>query len=89
MTTLEDNWSRLNTFLADVEFLHAGWLNFKLPPNEQFTCGIVKLRKAMGEALTDAGKAAKAVVAENSSLELSQGEKAQNQRLQFYATLEE
>ena len=89
LTTLEDNWSKLNTFLADVEFLHAGWFNFELPPNEQFTSSIVKLRKAMGEAVTAAGKAAKAVHTENSSNELSRGEKAQNQRQQFYKTLEE
>ncbi|MEM9922627.1 MAG: lipoxygenase family protein [Cyanobacteria bacterium P01_D01_bin.50] len=89
LETLEDNWSKLNTFLADVEFLHAGWFNFELPPNEQFTSGIVKLRKAMGEAVTAAGKAAQAVISENSSLKLSQAEKAQNQRQQFYATLED
>ena len=88
LAALEEGWSTLTTFLADVEFLHNGLLNFNLPPNEQFNSDFIKLRKEMAEALRAAINAAEEVQRENRSSQLSPTEQAKRQRLKFYEALE-
>ncbi|MCG5058359.1 MAG: hypothetical protein KA714_10245 [Limnoraphis sp. WC205] len=88
LAALEKGWSTLTTFLADVEFLHEGLLNFNLPPNEQFNSDFIKLRKEMAEALRAAINAAEEVQRENRSSQLSITEQAKRQRLKFYEALE-
>ncbi|MEA5519254.1 lipoxygenase family protein [Limnoraphis robusta] len=88
LAALEEGWSTLTTFLADVEFLHEGLLNFNLPPNEQFNSDFIKLRKEMAEALRAAINAAEEVQRENRSSQLSITEQAKRQREKFYEALE-
>ncbi|MEA5497001.1 lipoxygenase family protein [Limnoraphis robusta] len=88
LAALEEGWSTLTTFLADVEFLHEGLLNFNLPPNEQFNSDFIKLRKEMAEALRAAINAAEEVQRENRSSQLSITEQAKRQRDKFYEALE-
>jgi arachidonate 15-lipoxygenase len=78
----QENWGKITTLLVDLEIFQSGWFNFNLPPDEQFNSDFVRLRRAMGGALTTAKKAAQAVPGTGS-------DRAQQQRLTFYQELEE
>ncbi len=34
--SIKQGWGKVTTLLADWEFINSGWLNFDLPPGEQF-----------------------------------------------------
>jgi arachidonate 15-lipoxygenase len=55
----EEQWVRLGTFLADWQIFQSSWLNFTLPPNEQFSSVYVKERKRMAATLLAARQAAR------------------------------
>ncbi|MBW4537849.1 MAG: lipoxygenase [Myxacorys chilensis ATA2-1-KO14] len=75
--TAEETWLKLTTVLVDLEIFQSDLFNSTLPPDEQFSSEFVRLRKAMGEALLAARKAA----ATTDTLEA--------QRDQFYGALEQ
>lgn len=79
--TLGQTWAQLTTFLVDLEIFQSGWFNFDLPPDEQFDSAYVRARRAMGEAVIAAQKAAQSV--------LSGDDRAAQQRTQFYGSLAE
>jgi arachidonate 15-lipoxygenase len=79
---LEENWGKITTLLVNLEIFQSGWFNFNLPPDEQFNSDFVRLRRAMGQALTTAVKAAEQAGE-------TAPDRAHQQRLTFYQELEE
>jgi arachidonate 15-lipoxygenase len=71
----EETWLKFTTLLVDLKVFQSDLFNFNLPAGEQFSPEFVRLRKAMGEALLAAKKAAK-------------GDKIALQRQRFYEALE-
>ncbi|UBF26815.1 lipoxygenase [Kovacikia minuta CCNUW1] len=52
----------LSTFLVDLKIFQSEWLNFNLPPDEQYNTGFVRQRRAMTAVLLSAKNAAKAML---------------------------
>jgi arachidonate 15-lipoxygenase len=59
LTGLDDQWNLLGTLLVDWQIFQSPWLNFALPPGEQFDSVYVSDRKKMAQILVAARKAAK------------------------------
>jgi arachidonate 15-lipoxygenase len=54
----DDLWNLVTTRLVNLEVFQSDWLNFNLPPNEQFGTGFVRDRRDMLDALLEARDAA-------------------------------
>ncbi|AFY34765.1 lipoxygenase family protein [Calothrix sp. PCC 7507] len=83
--TLEEDWVKISTLLADWEIWQSGWFNFDLPPNEQFNASYVQERRSMGQRLLAATKAAEIA---NEQSQLSVTIRNELQRSLFYEALE-
>ncbi|MBW4521290.1 MAG: lipoxygenase [Scytolyngbya sp. HA4215-MV1] len=59
LTKLDDQWNVLGTLLVDWQIFQSPWLNFALPPGEQFDVVYISDRKKMAQVLVAARKAAR------------------------------
>lgn len=75
---LDQTWSYLTTRLVDWKVFQSGWLNFDLPPDEQFDVNFVRERRAMTEVLLAARNAA-----------TDGGNQAEQSKSRFYQVLEQ
>lgn len=62
--SLNQSWSQITALLPDVELFQSNWLNFHLPPDEQFTTEFARERREMLQTLLAARQAAKAEAAD-------------------------
>ncbi len=83
--TLDENWVKISTLLADWEILQSGWFNFDLPPNEQFNASYVQERRDMGKRLLAAITSAETA---HEQSQLSVTMRNELQRSLFYQALE-
>lgn len=87
--SIKQGWVKITTGLADWEFINSGWLNFDLPPGEQFNTSYAVERRTIAQimkAAMDAGsKAASMAAAEG----CSQTEQSDRQRQRFFQEIED
>ncbi|TAF06250.1 MAG: lipoxygenase [Nostocales cyanobacterium] len=58
---LQENWLNISTLLVDCKVFQSGWLNFDLPPNEQFNSSYIQERKKLIQTIAAAKKAVETV----------------------------
>ena len=86
--SIKQGWGKVTTLLADWEFINSGWLNFDLPPGEQFNTSYAVERRAIAEimvAARDAGSEAASIAAKEGC---SQTEQSDCQRMRFFQEIE-
>jgi len=85
---IEQEWGKVTTLLADWEFINSGWLNFDLPPGEQFNTSYAVERRTIIQimvAARDAGSEAASMAANEGC---SQTEQSDRQRQRFFQEIE-
>lgn len=83
--TVEKGWAQLSTLLVDWTIFQSGWLNFDLPPDEQFDVPYVQARREMASVLLAARKAVQSFQS-NPASEVP--DSIQQRRSRFYQALE-
>lgn len=99
LTELEQRWDEVSVLLADLQFFQSGWVNFALPPNEQFSSAYIRDLRSMGQIKIAAERATQIEVPDWShflpswmtatTIATAQKPAIEQQRSRFYQTLEQ
>jgi arachidonate 15-lipoxygenase len=82
---LGERWDQTGTLLADLHVFQSGWLNFNVPPGEQFSSDYVRERReVLIYTLLSQVKNLLSPPATNAS----PGEQTRHQRIEFYQLIE-
>jgi len=85
---IEQGWGKVTKLLADWEFINSGWLNFNLPPGEQFNTSYAVERRAIAQIMVAAMEAGSEAASMAAKEGCSQTEHSHRQRMRFFQEIE-
>jgi len=87
--SIKQGWGKVTTLLADWEFINSGWLNFDLPPGEQYNTSYAVGRRAIVEIMVAARDAGSEAASTAAKAGCSQREQSDRQRQGFFQEIED
>ncbi|MGK7902844.1 MAG: lipoxygenase family protein [Hormoscilla sp.] len=87
--SIKQGWVKITTLLADWEFINSGWLNFDLPPGEQFNTSYAVERRKIGQIMVAAMEAGSEAASMAAAEGCSQTEQSDRQRQRFFQEIED